>query len=261
MTYLAYTYSPEQADRWMCAARGSRSAYYAEPVRDVFGTPLDEAWQRLDRVRARVPAANLAAVREHPITPHTRCSSPRGAGLGVARLPTTPSAARLYAAFSYPGRRRAPRRDSTRDRRASSKLAGRQGAGASTRVTSLAFDPDAAHALLHHRQLRVPRPLALDLDTGEDADAAEGRAHRRPRLQPRRPVAVGHPPPRTASSTLVRIPYPYDELGADLRLPVRHRSSTTSTSRPTAAPDRPRMADDRRVAEPARLRIDDAARR
>ena len=43
-TWLAYTYSPEKVVEWIKRDEGSQR-YYADQFRQVFGLPLDQAWQ------------------------------------------------------------------------------------------------------------------------------------------------------------------------------------------------------------------------
>ena len=116
-------------------------------------------------------------------TPHTRPVARAALG-SVSRAYYDPSAAASsIAAFRYPGRGRRTSARSRSTTAASSTLADIKGP-CSTAVTSLAYDPGTRDAVLHHRQQRLPRPHGARPAHGTDAHAAEGRAHRRPRLQP-----------------------------------------------------------------------------
>ena len=109
---------------------------------------------RVDRRRARrFSRRTSTAIRRYPVTPlprrHARARSAR------CRAPTTtPAPKTIYAAFNYPGRRRARRRDRDRDAAAVERLVDIKGPTIYT-VTSLAWDPDDRHALLHDRQRRA----------------------------------------------------------------------------------------------------------
>ena len=101
MTWLAYQYSPAQVVQWLGRKPGSR-AYYASQFQQVFGTTLERAWARVDRVRADIPAGESR--RDPEVSGH---AVPRS----VARARSARCRARyydprtktIYAAFNYPG--------------------------------------------------------------------------------------------------------------------------------------------------------------
>ena len=85
-TWLAYAYSPEKVVAWMRRDEGS-ARYYADQFEQVFGMPLDEAWQRLDRLRARVPAPQSR--RSAQVPDHAARNARRHARWARSRARTT----------------------------------------------------------------------------------------------------------------------------------------------------------------------------
>ena len=186
---------------------------------------------RLDRIRADVPAAATSppsgSIRRRRITDVSR------EALGsLSRAFVDPERRRIYAGLNYPGTVRLPRghRPGRWARRAP---AGHQAAAHLYRDVA-GLRPGGAHAVLHRRQHRLSRPHRARYDHAAAAHAAQGRAHRRPVVQPSRPIAVGHPDVQR-----------HLHAGADPgaihqleRASTRGRTakrSTTSTSRPTAS--------------------------
>ena len=100
MVWLARTYSPEQVVAWVTRRDGSR-AYYASQFRQVFGTPLNDAWARWIADERRFQAANLEAVRKFPITPYTDLT--RRALGSISRAYYDAGARTIYTALNYPG--------------------------------------------------------------------------------------------------------------------------------------------------------------
>jgi hypothetical protein len=100
MTWLAYRYSPEHVIAWTSRTDGSR-AYYSAQFARVFGVALADAWKSWIADERSFQAANLAAVRQHPVTMF-RDVTPRALG-SVSRAYFDPVTNRLYAAFNYPG--------------------------------------------------------------------------------------------------------------------------------------------------------------
>ena len=68
ITWLAFAHSPEQVLQWLQRDEGSR-ANYAEQFEQVFGQPLETAWQHWVDDERRFQQANLAELRGHPLTP------------------------------------------------------------------------------------------------------------------------------------------------------------------------------------------------
>ena len=187
-----------------------------------------EAWAAWVTDERAFQRANLAAIRKHPVTPYRDVTS-RALG-SVSRAYFDPVAKKIYAAFNYPGvaahvgaidvderRRRAHSwRSRARDLHGCvARLGSRTSACSSTPPTT-----------------RVARSRASRSDDGQDAPASEGRAHRRPRLQPAN-VALGHPP----LNGIVHAGAHPAAVHAWEQVVIAGRTapwSTTSTSRPTA---------------------------
>ena len=177
-------------------------------------------------------SSNLDAIRAYPVTPLPRRD--RRTRWGRCRAPTTirPTAGSTRA-FNYPGvlshvgaigtgRRRRDRID---------KLADIKGPSIYT-VTALAYDP-AAHTIFYTADNNAYRDLmSVDTVTHRTRMLHEGRAHRRPGVQPGRPIALGHPPPERhlhAGSDCRAV----HATGSASSRGRTARSSTTSTSRRT----------------------------
>ena len=67
-TWLAYTYSPEKVVAWLRRDEGS-ARYYSDQFQQVFGIPVEQAWQDWIVFEHDFQRANLAEVRKFPITP------------------------------------------------------------------------------------------------------------------------------------------------------------------------------------------------
>jgi hypothetical protein len=100
VSWLALEHSPGAVARWVERRDGSR-AYYAAQFENVFGEPLEKAWERWVAWERAFQAANLEAIRRHPTTPY-RDLSRRALG-SVSRAHRSRDGRRLYAAFNYPG--------------------------------------------------------------------------------------------------------------------------------------------------------------
>ncbi len=100
MNYLALTYAPEKLVAWL--KRGPDSdGYYSNQFERVFGKPLDDAWADWIAWERTFQAANLAAVKAHPLTPAKRLS--RQALGSVSRVYYNASRDALIGGFRYPG--------------------------------------------------------------------------------------------------------------------------------------------------------------
>jgi hypothetical protein len=100
MTWLAYRHSPEALVRWISRGEGSK-AYYSSQFRQVFGTPLEQAWREWVAWEREFQRTNLEAIQRYPTTPF-KDISPRALG-SVSRAYLDQEAGKLYAAFNYPG--------------------------------------------------------------------------------------------------------------------------------------------------------------
>ncbi len=100
MSYLAWRYSPESLIRWVARSDGSK-AYYSSQFKQVFGAPLGDVWKDWVAFEHEFQKENLAAIRQHPVTPY-RDLSARALG-SVSREFLDPAKQELYAAFNYPG--------------------------------------------------------------------------------------------------------------------------------------------------------------
>ena len=100
MTWLARRYSPEQLIEWVSRGEGSR-AHYAAQFRKVFGTSLEAGWRSWVDDERVFQNANLAAVREHPVTRYSDITAqPLGS---VSRAFYDPQTQSIYAGVNYPG--------------------------------------------------------------------------------------------------------------------------------------------------------------
>ena len=102
MSYLALEYGPEKLLDWWRRDAGSRRSYsddFRARVRPAARRGLAE----LDRFEHEFQAKNLAAVREHPVTPHRNVTR-TGLGRAVPRVLVSDDRQTLYAAVRYPGR-------------------------------------------------------------------------------------------------------------------------------------------------------------
>ncbi len=204
-TWLAYAHSPEKVVAWLKRDEGS-ARYYSDHFLQVFGLPLEQAWQDWIEFERSFQRENLAQVREHPVTP-MQALSPRALG-SVSRAFVDESGTTLYGAFRYTG------------------VIGHVGAldlasgevrrlvdvkGAMLyRVTSLAFDPDHKTVFYTTDNYALRDVVAVDVESGEqrtllkDARIGELAFDRTDRSL----YGIRH---LNGLATLVRIPHPYKE--------------------------------------------------
>ena len=229
-SYLALTYGPEKAVDWLRRPEDSK-AFYAARFKQVFGRRLDDVWDDWIALRAGVPAGEprqaraISADRDAAAQPARASARSRAA----SSIPKTNS---LIAAFRYPGTIGFVGRLDL----ATGKLTKLQEIKGMMlyKVTSLAFDPDARTAYYTEDNYAFRDIIAVNVDTGSKRmllkDARIGDIV----LNPRRQVAVGHPPPE-------RLCDHRPDPGALHRASTRStrsntaRSRSTSTSRPTAS--------------------------
>jgi hypothetical protein len=208
LSYLAYQYSPDKLIDWLRRADGTRS-YYAADFERVYGKSIELAWQDWILWEKSFQTANLAAVREHPITPYTPVA--RHALGAISRAYLSRDKTTLYAAVRYPGR--VPyligldlKSGAVRE------LTEIQGA-VPYRVTSLAYDGDS-ETLFYTSDNRTFRTLeALDLKSGKSRTLLPGARIGDIAYNPvdRSLWGLRH---NNGFVMIVRIPYPYTEWKA-----------------------------------------------
>jgi hypothetical protein len=100
MSYLAYTYGPEELVEWFSRREGSRR-YYLKQFEHVYGQKLNQVWADWIEWEHAFQKANLEAIRQYPITP-VRDLSDRALG-SVSRAFLDAESNKIIAAFNYPG--------------------------------------------------------------------------------------------------------------------------------------------------------------
>ncbi len=99
-TWLGYAYSPEKVVAWLRRDDDSKR-YFTDQFEQVFGIPLDEAWQKWIQFEHEFQRRNLEEVRKHPVTPHRDLA---GSAVGsISRMYYDAKTGIIYAAFRYPG--------------------------------------------------------------------------------------------------------------------------------------------------------------
>lgn len=205
MSYLAVTYSPDHVIRWVTRSDGSKGNFTAA-FRDTFGESLSSAWEDWIAFEREYQQANLARIRENPTTTFRSLS---GRPLGsVSAVHLDESAGKVYAAVYFPGEvahiAAIDVNDGSRE-----KVADITGANLYS-VSSLAFD-DERRILFFTTDNNEWRELrSVDVATGAVAellhdarigDIAFNRADRSL-------WGIRH---YLGISSIVRIPYPYDD--------------------------------------------------
>ena len=100
ISFMALTRSPEQVVEWL--KRGPESdGYYSNQFERVFGKPLVDVWDEWIKWEHDFQNANLAAVKQHPITPVKRLT-PRALG-SVSRIFYDANRNSIIGAYRYPG--------------------------------------------------------------------------------------------------------------------------------------------------------------
>lgn len=205
MAYLALQYSPQQVIQWVGRTDGSRP-YYSHQFRQVFGRTLEDGWREWIEWERAFQSANLATVREYPLTAYEDIS-PRALG-SVSRPHLDSSAGVIYAALNYPGTVGHIAAISLSDGDVR-KIVDVKDPVIYT-VTSMTYDPDARRIFYttdnhEYRDLRRVDPdsgrseiLIKDLRAG---DLTFNRVDRSI-------WAVRH---LNGIATLIRVPFPYEE--------------------------------------------------
>ncbi|HEY6087431.1 MAG TPA: hypothetical protein VIV84_06825 [Burkholderiaceae bacterium] len=202
-TWLAHAYTPEKVVTWLRRDEGSQR-HYADQFKQVFGLPVEQAWQDWITFEKDFQQRNLAKVREHPITPQRNL---RGSAMGsVSRTFFDEASGTLYGAFRFPGVVEHIGALNTRD--GSYRNIADIKRGMLYRVSSLAFDPGTDTAFFTNDNLALRDLIAVDLKTGEQRllleDARIGDIVFNP--IDRSLMGVRH---ESGLASLVRIPHPY----------------------------------------------------
>jgi len=203
-TWLAYAHSPEKVVEWLRRDEGSHR-HYADQFQQVFGMPLERAWQDWIAFEHDFQQKNLAEVRKQPITPQRNLAAmPMGS---VSRAYFDDANGVLYAGVRFPGTVDHLAALNTRDGSARA-LAEIQGAMLYS-VTSLAFDPVHRTAFFTTDNLGFRNLIALDVDSGRQTQLLKEARIGSIVFNPvdRSLMGVRH---ESGLATLVRIPYPYD---------------------------------------------------
>ncbi|HYY53548.1 MAG TPA: hypothetical protein VE755_11785 [Myxococcales bacterium] len=204
-TWLAYAHGPERVVAWLKRDKDSRR-YYSDNFQQVFGIPLERAWQDWIDFEHDFQKRNLEEVRKHPVTPH-RELVPSAVG-SVSRAYYDEKSGVLYAGFRYPGVLEHVGALDTRTGNVR-RLADIKGAML-YRVTSLAWDPDTQTLFYTTDNYALRDIVALDVRTGseqmvlENARIGEIVFDRKDRAL----YGIRH---ANGLATLVRIPHPYAE--------------------------------------------------
>lgn len=99
-SYLALTYSPAKVVEWLKRDEDS-AAYYSTQFEQVFGKPLDAAWNDWIQYEHQFQAANLATVQQYPNTDAKRLTDHTLGSISRAFL--DPESKSLVGGFRYPG--------------------------------------------------------------------------------------------------------------------------------------------------------------
>jgi hypothetical protein len=100
ISWLALEHSPEKVLAWLKREDGT-GRYYADHFEQVFGKPLDAAWQDWIAWEKTFQAANLEAVKKYPITP-AKAITPEPLG-SISRAFVDEKLGVMYSAVRRPG--------------------------------------------------------------------------------------------------------------------------------------------------------------
>jgi hypothetical protein len=205
VSYLALRYGNDRMLAWFNRTEGSKR-YFASDFQRVFGRSLEEEWARWIEWETNWQRENLAAIRTHPTT-NARPLTDRVLG-SVSRAWYDSTDASILVAVRYPGQEAHIESIEIATGRVKRILDIPGASGLS--VTSLVFDPSSRTLFYTTNNADWRNLLALDMATGKTrllirdsriGDLAFNRADSSL-------WGVRHD---NGFSTLVRIPYPYDE--------------------------------------------------
>ncbi len=206
MSYLALQYTPEKLLQWIGRGEGSLGNY-ARDFERVFGRPLDQAWSEWVAWEQEFQQANLASVRQQPITPYKEVAR-RGLG-AISQAHVSKDGTRLYAAVRYPGR--VPYLVSIDLASGAIKELVEIEGAVSYRVASLAYDGDTETLFYTTDNGTYRNVVAYDIKSGKSRVLLE---HERIGDLAFNPVDRSLWGLRTNNGfmMIVRIPYPYDHF-------------------------------------------------
>ncbi len=205
MTYMAYTYSPEQLIEWIKRTGDGERAYDKEFER-VFGVRLNDAWDNWIQWEHVFQRGNLEALRLFPISDYENLAD-RGLG-SMSRAYYDPDRNSLIAGMRYPGVV-AHIGEFSLDERKVRHLEDVKVPMLYT-VTSVAYDADSETAFYATDNKAYRDLMAVDVNTGKarmllhDARIGELVFNKSDRSI----WGLRH---LSGYISLVRIPYPYDE--------------------------------------------------
>jgi hypothetical protein len=206
-TWLAYTYGPEKVVAWYRRDEGS-ARYWSDRFQQVFGIPVEQAWQDWIRFEHEFQRKNLARVREFPITPSRKLV---GSAMGsVSRTYYDEATGTLYGGFRYPGVVEYVGALNTRD--GSVRHLANVQRSILYRVTSFAYDAatwTAYYTNNNKGDLSFRDLMSVDVRTGEIRTLIQGGRVGEIVVNPvdHSLIGVRH---NNGIATLVRIPPPYD---------------------------------------------------
>jgi len=205
MSYLAYTYTPEQLTSWVVRTK-TNHRNYENAFADIYGRSLDEAWQDWITFEHEFQDRNLAVIRQFPTTDYDDLTE---AALGsVSRTFYDPDRDSLITAIRYPGVVAHVGEFSLAER----KMHHLQDIKVPMlyRVTSLAYDPDSETVFYTADNYAYRDLMAIDLKTGKEKTLLKDQRigelvfNRADRSL----WGIRH---LNGYASLVRIPYPYTE--------------------------------------------------
>jgi len=208
MTWLALTYSPQKVIEWVRRDDGSARRYDAQ-FEHVFGLPLDTAWQQWIAFERAFQQANLAQIRQFPVTPHTRLAD-RALG-SMSRVYYDEATGQLYSGFRMAGVADHVGAVNTRD--GSTRRIAEIRQGMLYRVTSFAFDPATGTAFYTNDNLGQRDLMAVNVRTGEVRELLHNARIGDFAFNPvdRSLIGVRH---AAGFAVLVEVPHPYSEWKA-----------------------------------------------
>jgi len=167
ISYLALEYSPEKVIEWLKRGEGSER-YYAKQFKQVFGKPLDTAWDDWIAWEKVFQAANLEKVNEEELTPAKRLTQQT---LGsISRSFISPDGSEMIGAFRYPGVVAhvgvLPIGEGSRDSGRVRRVTDIKGP-MKYRVTSTAFDPQSNTLFFTADNAAYRDLMAVNIDTGK----------------------------------------------------------------------------------------------